>query len=153
MFFVSLLSFSAGYFLNEEKSLTRLCKNLGYAHEGWFILHEQKGFFIYFVLMFWSFLKSWFWSVVLQSSFSFWYFPIGMYLGGNFVARSAERKFHFTFWCTWAGMLLALNKVLFQISLTAVVVYYVLRKEKNYSLRIWKIVLGGLYIFQEIVTF
>jgi len=136
MFFSALLSFSAGYFLNEEKSLARLCKNLGYTHEGWFVLHDQRGFFIYFIFIFLSFFKGWFWSTVCQSSFNFWFLPVGMYLCGNFAAIDYQRRFHFTFWCTLAGTLLGLNKVLFQILLTAVVVFSLLS-----------------YIFQEIVTF
>jgi len=119
---VALLSFSVGYFLNEEKSLNRLCKNLGYVHEGWFLLYEQRGFFVFFALVFLSFFKSWGWSILVKNSLDLWFAAISMYVLGNIVSLDNARRFHFTIWGMSAGILWALHRNLFQALFTAVIV-------------------------------
>ena len=127
MLLVALLSFGTGYFLNEEKALERLCKNLGYTHEGWLVLHDQRGFFIYFIFVILSFLKGWFWSIVFQNFFCFSFILIILYVYGNFIAVGDRKRFHFSYWCTLAGILLGINKVYFQFFLTVIVVSHLLR--------------------------
>ncbi|GEM_PF-7121093 len=141
MIFVSLLAFSAGYFLNEAKSLDRLCSNLGYTHEGWLVLHYQRGFFIYLFFVILAFVKSWGWGLLLKNSLTVWYFPAGGYLLGNMLAIYSLKKGDFTFWCALAGILLGVNKAFFQIPFTAVVVCYLITREKFFSLQIGKIAL------------
>ncbi len=144
MFFVCLLSFCAGYFLNEEKSLERLCKNLGYAHEGWLVLHHQRGYFFYIFFVLLSFIKSWSWGIVLKSTVLFWCFPAVAYIFGNIMAIFNLKRvcFSFTLWLSVAGMLLVFDKVLFQMPLTGVFICYLVTRKKSLSLKIWKISLS-----------
>lgn len=143
MFFICLLSYGAGYYLNEEKSLSRLCRNLNYAHEGWLVLHHEKGYYLYIFFYLLSFIKSWGWGAILKNTVFFWGFPAGAYLLGNItaIAELKRTSFSFTFWCSWVGILLAVDKVLFQIPLTAAMVCYLVTREKILTLKVWKMTL------------
>lgn len=130
-----LLSLAAGFFLNEEASLKRLCKSLSYQHEGWLVLYTRLGVALFTAAVFVSFLKGHvfallFWSdMTLQSLL-----PVYMYLLGNILAVRHVGGIFYTPWLALAGLVLSRSSMVIQFSLAIAVALVMLTRNLSLSL-------------------
>lgn len=138
----------AGYILNEESSLNRICKNLSHPHLGWCLIKYELtiwamvGFFIL------SFLKSWGFAIMLRESLhSYWGLPATMYLFGNIFAVMRSRGLFYTPWIVLMGLMLARDVIIFQASLTALCTALAITKDISVSVDIWLVTMVIFILF------
>lgn len=138
MLFCIIVSFLAGYILNEEASLQRICTNLSHPHLGWCLLRDQLVLWVIVLYFIIAFLKSWMLAVLLRDNLGlFWGLPAGIYVIGNILAAARGKSFFYTPWIVLMGILLARNVVVFQGSLTAFSAILVLTRNISLSVDIW----------------
>lgn len=150
MLFCSIGSLLAGYLLNEEASLKRICQNLSHPHLGWCLLKYDLAFFIMVLYIIMAFLKSWIFAVLLRDNLNvFWGFPASLYCIGNTLAAARGKGLFYTPWIVLMGIVLARNPVVFQGALTAFSVGLIITKNISLSVDIW---LLGIAVFILLFT-
>lgn len=103
-----LLSFGAGYLLNEELSIKRIVRSLNYLHEGWFFHDCDEGIVIYWIFAVLSFAKAYTWAIVIDAIVLDDYYFVGcFYVLGNFLAAGKTGGLRITPWVSVLGILVA----------------------------------------------
>lgn len=134
MIFLSLFSILAGYFLNEEASLSRICCNLNYDHEGWLLLCIPKSIWIFGVGFFISIIKGYCWGIMLISLCSnYSFFAAGLYVIGNIIAVYRYQGLFYTPWLALGGITLAYSPGIVQGMMTVIVVCFILTRRFKQS--------------------
>jgi len=115
-----LLSLAAGYLLNEEQALQRICYNLSYPHEGWLLWHNPQALWILAGSFLLSFVKAVAWGELVLQTGSLWAEPaLLLYCCGNIAAVKQNGGLYYTPWLTMLGLGLAHDPLLFQVPFTA----------------------------------
>ncbi len=136
MIFFSFLSILTGYILNEEVSVNRICCNLSYDHEGWLLLCIPKSIWLFGGAFFISFLKGYYWGILLLTMCGNHYFYIagGLYVIGNIIAVHRCRGLFYTPWLALGGIIIAYSPQIVQGIMTVIVVSFIITKKFKLSM-------------------
>lgn len=142
MLLILLLSFGAGFLLNEEQALRRICKNMSYPHEGWLVMQTNQalgGFVGSFIL---SFSKAFLWAKFVSATTpNFAHLAIALYICGNMIAVKQINGLYYTPWLTLLGIGVVLNTLFFQLPCTAFCVVWLL--SRNFTASVEAAILSG----------
>lgn len=136
MFFLMLMSLTAGFLLNEEASLRRLCQKLSYAHEGWLVLREGVSIFLLAAACIAALVKGVGWSLLIKNLLmDGWFLPASLYVLGNMLAVIRTGGLGYTPWLALIGILGAVYYPVAQGILTVIAVAFLLTR---HFLTAWK---------------
>jgi len=139
MLFIALFSLMAGFLLNEEACLNRICRSLAYAHEGWLVIRSELGILIVTAACLAAFLKGLGWVLFLAPYYEeAWLLPAGLFFAGNVLAVKRMRGLFYTPWLTLMGIMCAGEIRVFQGVFTVVVVYALVTKDAWAGLKLWQ---------------
>ncbi len=141
MFFLSMLAFAAGYLLNEESSLTRICKKRALLPIGWFVLKEPSSLWILSLSGVLAFLKGYAWAILLLNLKTDYGFILGgVYLAGNITAAKQAKGLLFTPVLGALGFALAMHEPVFQATFTSCVVGWLVKRDISQVLVLSRVV-------------
>ena len=131
MLFLSVFAFAAGYLLNEESSITRICEKRALLPLGWFVLKEKSSLWIFSLAGVTAFLKGYAGTLCLLMNLRTDYEFIfgGIYIFGNIIAAKRAQGLLFTPTLAALGIVFALNEPVFQVTLTALVITYLVTRK------------------------
>lgn len=142
MLLVLLLSFGAGFLLNEEQVLRRICRNMSYPHEGWLVMQSSPAFWAFSGSCLISFVKAIVWGeLVLTTAPNYAYLAMLIYICSNIYAVKQVNGFYYTPWLTLLGLGVVLNSLLFQVPCTAICVVWLL--SRNFVISVDAAILAG----------
>lgn len=108
MLFFLCLSAGVGFFINEEASLRRICRNLECPNEGWLILTYSEGLYLLILTAIVAFAKGYGWSAFVQYCFPQGHLLSGLgYVLANFWAVKKSGGLGFSPWLGAVGFFTA----------------------------------------------
>jgi len=129
-----LLAFAAGYLFNEEQALRRISRNMGYAHEGWFMIKNSQALWLFAAGCFLSFIKA----LILGNFFLLagpetYYWSLLFFQLGNILAVKELKGLYYTPWLALWGIGALLEPLYFQMPCTALCVTILFTKSLRLS--------------------
>lgn len=148
MLFSCLISLAAGYCLNEEKSLRRICQNLSYSHEGWLLLKNPQALWVLAGTFIIALIKGYGWGIILRSGLGEIWYPAGcVYVLANVWAAGENRGVFYTPWLALIGMSLAANPAIVQWSLTTGAAFLLFTRRADLSMQLFRLTFWLTLVF------
>ncbi|MCR4442734.1 MAG: hypothetical protein QHH10_10430 [Peptococcaceae bacterium] len=136
--FLAALSLAAGFLLNEEASLDRLCRRMVYPHPGWMVFKDNLGLLVFILAWVFAFLKGYAWGLFLKNGNREFLAASGLYVIGNVLAVRKAKGLFFTPWLAVLGLMAAQKVQVFQGSLTVLAVSWLASRDLEKGLKLWQ---------------
>lgn len=138
MLFIALFSVTLGFLLNEEACLNRICRNLGYAHEGWLLIKCEYSVLLLAGACAVAFLKGYGVVRLLGPYFAgAWAVPAGLFFFGNVLAARRVQGLFYTPWIALMGIMCAGKPAVFQGVMTVLAVCWLVTREVRIGIKLW----------------
>jgi len=124
MFFLSVFALAAGFLLNEESIIARICQRRAIANLGWFVLHEESSLWIFLCAGLCSFVKGMLGAAVIADKLTpeSGFICGALFVAGNILAAKHCQGLAFTPALSALGLTLMTALPVFHAASTAFVV-------------------------------